>query len=398
MLRLNASFDAVGDRRQRPRIATGVVVRSVFVMLIARVGSLNALEQTKRAAFWRKWIGGQLPSADSLGRVVGLCDCEGIRELHRKVYTRLKRNKALVRPWHGLNMLIFDGHESHATRKRRCPACLERRVTTAHGTVVEYYHRHVTAMLVTGKLSVLLDAELQRPGTDEIATAVRLFERVLTRYPRAFDVILGDAAYTDPRIYQLALERGKDVLTVLKDERRKLVTDARALFDAVEPTHLKRAGVDVTCWDIDGFQTWPQVGRPVRVVRTIEVKSVRRQIDRCKETISSEHMWVTTLSRHRASTAACVDLGHNRWRIENEGFNELVNHWHGDHVYKHDPNALLNFWLLTLLAYTVFHAFYLRNLKPVRRAAASKQTVNREITAGLYHRPERRRSRDRRPP
>ena len=29
-----------------------------------------------------------------------------------------------------------------------------------------------------------------------------------------------------------------------------------------------------------------------------------------------------------------------RWAIENEGFNELVTRWHGDHVYKHDDRPV----------------------------------------------------------
>jgi hypothetical protein len=33
-------------------------------------------------------------------------------------------------------------------------------------------------------------------------------------------------------------------------------------------------------------------------------------------------------------------LGHQRWDIENYGFNELANEWHSDHVFRHDPGAI----------------------------------------------------------
>ena len=57
-----------------------------------------------------------------------------------------------------------------------------------------------------------------------------------------------------------------------------------------------------------------------------------------------------------------------RWDIENHGFNELVNDWHADHVYRHDPRAIECFLLMAFLAYDVFHAFFALNLKPeVRR-------------------------------
>jgi hypothetical protein len=78
---------------------------------------------------------------------------------------------------------------------------------------------------------------------------------------------------------------------------------------------------------------------------------------------------VTTLTESQAATAAVVELGHARWVIENEGFNELVNRWHADHLYRHHPIAILALWLLLFLAYNLFMAFYHRNLKPALQRA-----------------------------
>lgn len=85
--------------------------------------------------------------------------------------------------------------------------------------------------------------------------------------------------------------------------------------------------------------------------------------------------------RRRASAAAD---GHARWAIENEGFNELVTRWHADHVYRHEPTALLVFTLLAMLCLNVFLTFYRRNLKPAARQATSRLHVARELTAALY--------------
>jgi hypothetical protein len=41
---------------------------------------------------------------------------------------------------------------------------------------------------------------------------------------------------------------------------------------------------------------------------------------------------VTTLPKATAATGAVVQLGHGRWTIENQGFNEISNRWHADHV------------------------------------------------------------------
>jgi hypothetical protein len=93
---------------------------------------------------------------------------------------------------------------------------------------------------------------------------------------------------------------------------------------------------------------------------------------------------VTTLPARQAPTGTVVQLGHGRWDIENQGFNELVNQWHADHVYRHDPTALLVFWLLAQICLTVFYAFFRRNLKPAAQAAMTMLHVARLVQAELY--------------
>ena len=92
----------VHDPRRRPRITGGTVVRSVLVMLWARLGSFNAVEQTQPSRFWRGYLGGALPSADTLGRVCQVLDLEELRMILHAVYTQLKRGKALQPPAPGL--------------------------------------------------------------------------------------------------------------------------------------------------------------------------------------------------------------------------------------------------------------------------------------------------------
>ena len=118
--------------------------------------------------------------------------------------------------------------------------------------------------------------------------------------------------------------------------------------------------------------------------RTVEQRSIRRQLDKETEPLPSEWTWVTTLPKTRASTDTVIALGHSRWDIENQGFNEMTNQWHADHVYKHDPTAMLVFVLLAMICLTVFVAFYTRNLKPPARRDASMLHISRLIMAELY--------------
>lgn len=353
-------------------------------MGLCRLGSLNALGQTKNNSFWKKWVGEELPSADTIGRVFSRISCNEIRQILKGLYSKLKRNKAL-RPAIGSRfVLIIDGHESSCSYLRSCKRCLERVIHTAKEDQIQYYHRSVMAMLWCDGFYPPLDIEPQYPREDEVSCAARLLKRVMVDYPRAFDLILADGLYVRAGFFQLALKHTKHVIAVLKDERRDLLKDAQGLFKSEESISYHYGQIERQCWDIEDFNSWSQVGRNVRVVRSLETKHLRRQNTGKIHYETSEWVWVSTISKEKLSTQDFVNLAHGRWKIENNGFNELVNYWHADHVYRHDPVAIEAFWLLTMLAFILFHAFIGRNLKLEIRYKYSKMHWARIVTAELF--------------
>ncbi len=338
-----------------------------LVMMLSRLGSLNALEQHSGCGFWARWLGAPLPSADTVGRVFEKLELASVRAVNHGVYSSLKRNKALG-DLCGLNPLVIDGHESSSSYLRSCGGCLARRIMVGAQKRVQFYHRSVTGILLGGSFPFLLDAEEQRPGEDEVGCAKRLLARALKDYPRAFDLVVVDAFYQTADFFELALENGKDVLCVLKDERRDLIEDARQLFSGMDPVVTMDGAVERRLWDVEGLTSWHTLGRPVRVVRSVEKRRVVRQRTGSEEVITSDWMWVTTLPRWKVPTEDIARLGHARWTVENEGFNEMVNHWHADHVYRHHPNAIIAFWLALMLALNLFRAFVNLNIKPELKA------------------------------
>lgn len=109
---MNAAATALRDSRRRPQIPTASIFLSALMMSATRMGSLNALQGHLRAPRrWDRIIGPRLPSADSIGRVVGLIDTEALRDMASGVNHKLRRNKALDdNPW-ALRFAAFDGHE-----------------------------------------------------------------------------------------------------------------------------------------------------------------------------------------------------------------------------------------------------------------------------------------------
>jgi hypothetical protein len=182
----------------------------------------------------------------------------------------------------------------------------------AAGDRTQYDHRHVSLQLVGADWTLLLDAEPQQSGEDEIAAALRLLGRVLRFYRRAFDVVVGDGLYADPRVSNYAWEHGKDVPAVLRDHHPALLEDTRSLLATVTPTHGRAGSRTCPWWDLVGFTTWPQVAAPIRIVRSEEIRSVQRRRDGQAEEQRSEWSWVTALAATRAPTAANAGQGPRR--------------------------------------------------------------------------------------
>jgi hypothetical protein len=173
-------------------------------------------------------------------------------------------------------------------------------------------------------------------------------------------------------------------LVVLKDDRRNYYQDAVGLFAHAAPQQGERRGRECQWWGLPDLVSWPQVKTPLRVVRSVETYSVRRQLDRTVPQETSDWVWVTTVPQSQAPTMRVVSWGHQRWDIENLGFNELVNGWEADHIYKHEAQAIEAFLLMTFLAYNIFHAFIGLNLKPQLRDTKPVAYWASLIAAELY--------------
>jgi len=94
---------------------------------------------------------------------------------------------------------------------------------TDEGKRSQHYHRYVLAMLSGERFSHLLGLEPQKKGEGEVGYAMRLQSRILIAYSRAFDMVVADGLYLEAPFVRLLLGYGKDVIVVLKDERRGLL-------------------------------------------------------------------------------------------------------------------------------------------------------------------------------
>ncbi len=298
-----------------------------------------------------------------------------LRQMVRTLGRLAWRRKSIhMRPDECYRVIAIDGHEINASQARCCGECLVREVTRGKHKVLEYYHRVVVAQWIGVTPPPLLDLELVGPKEGEIAAARRLLQRVLLNFSRLIDVISADALYLEAPFLRLVLDSDKHFVVVMKQERRDLYRDAEQIRSLLKPQILIDGPRTTRLWDIPELTSFPTLDTTVRVVWA-EEKTVRTKIMGGRPRQAVEHntwVWVTDLPSAIVPPTKIQRWGHDRWDLENRGFNELTNLWHMDHYFVHDPTAIQVMLLTLALAFLTTYLFYARNLNPPTRRHLSR--------------------------
>lgn len=387
-------FDFIGqiqrieDSRQRPEISSGSIWLSGLFMFVLRMGSLNAIDiELRLPKRMEKVIGKRRPSGDSIGRVFTKMHTESIRDILSATNHKLKRNKALKTSW-PMRFVSIDAHELFSSRSRCCAKCLKRKIVVKGVEVIEYYHRVVVCHLVGFDLALPLDLEPILPAEGEVIAAKRLFERIVKKYPRFFDGVVVDSLYLEAPFINFSLEHGKQVIAVMKSERRLLMQDAEGVFKIVEPIILKENNLTAKIWDSEGFESLEGVTVPLRVLHSEEKEQKRKRKGGRWIIETEEHnwWWATTIPKSLLPSRLLWRAGHSRWDIENDLFNDLVNRWFMDHCFKHEPKAIVNFLLTLFVAFVLMQSFYKLNLKPQKRTCFTLISIATQFLTSLEDR------------
>ena len=371
------------DRRIGAQIPTVGLWLSVFWMFVLRLKSFNALEQELRIPKrWEKMAGRRRPSADALAYGLGRFYVEPLRTLLKEHNRRAWRNKAIQGQGKLMRRAIaMDGHELFWSTARCCEKCLVRdvEVKTRSGLkkVRQYYHRVVVAQWIGVTPPGILDLEAVQPGEGEVVAAGRLWDRLVRDYDRLIDVVSLDAIYLEGPFLKKVRQAEKHFVVVMKQEARDLYQDADQLRRAQAPEDIDEPGKRSCVWDLPGLTTFSTYGQAVRVVWTEERTQKIKIVGGEKQEVIEEKtwVWVTDLSAAEAGAALIQRWGHQRWDLENRGFNELVNLWAMDHCFVHDPTAIEVLLLTLALAFLTTYLFYERNFKVTVRDRLTRSAL-----------------------
>jgi len=363
----------ISDLRAKPQIGASDICTSIISILFSNLGSLNRFNQAKDTSAVKN-IAGRVPSASTVARVADSIDLDCIREILKVIYLKAKRSK-MIEAYYGRWIGIVDGHEICSSDVYKCKFCSIRNVSKIETEVkLNYYHRYTAFILAGEKFTFMLDIEAIYPGEGELTSSGRLLSRVCKNYPKAFEVVVGDGLYLNGSTFNLLASHGKYAAAVLKDKTRVLHDEAISLSKISQPVVYEDKKTTYRIWDHTISGQWDGYKSPVRVIRSEETKYVRHHCQELGKWETAQEkadwLWVTNLPSV-VSLKNVVTICHSRWQIENCCFNEIVNTWNGNHVYRHSQNAISAFILFLFIVLNIFNIFFSRNIKEARISTKS---------------------------
>lgn len=417
---MNKGFDLrahaahMSDARTDPDISPASVFLALFHGFVFRLPSFQQLDSELSHSYLQRWIGAERPFHDDTLRY-SLCgfDLAPLESTLVDINRRLKRGKAFDDGRvQGRLVAALDGIEVLSSFSRRCDSCLQRRVTLKDEAgrkyeQTQYYHRAVGCQMIHSRVKPFLAIEWIQPGEGEDTAALRLLRRLPKAYgSRFFDILLLDSLYAQTAVLNLVHEVGWDAVISLKQNARDLYQSAVRLFaqrrpdrDFNEPIGHKIYRVQL--WDTEGLPFTIDNPQPVRVVRSEEVLHRHRYREGTRTEHSTHHewLWVTMLPQQAFPATVIRQLGHSRWKNENNGWMDLSKHWafkHGFvHACRHRPqhintsgarepvpnHGLAAVALILLIAFALSSAFTLRHSKLVRRDHLTAIAVAAQLRA-----------------
>jgi Transposase DDE domain len=418
---LNKVFDfraavaRLTDSRVAPEIPPSAVFLAAFHGFVFRLPSFQQLEAELQQRALQRWIGARRAFCDDVLRYsLSGFSLESLEEMLVQVNRTLKRNKAFdTGRVQGRMVAALDGIEILSSYSRCCDSCLERRVVVRKNGLkteqLQYYHRAVGCQIVGSPVNSFVAIEWLQPNEGEETAALRLLRRLPGLYGSPFfDILLMDALYAQTAVLDLAKEIGWDVVISLKQNQRDLYQSAVRLFAhrPADATYSEQRGgksYQVQLWDTEGLPFSGQDPRLVRVIRSEEILSENhyRKGQRETEQTSHEWLWITTLDPNAFAATQVRRLGHDRWILENNGWNDLTQNWtfkHGFlHACRHRPQiaaengerqsvsnrGLAAVTLILLLAFTLCAAFIHCHSKLVRLYRLSAVEVRSQLRRSL---------------
>jgi hypothetical protein len=233
--------------------------------------------------------------------------------------------------------VAIDATHLYNFNKKHCEHCLKKEYKDKDGKVTKtvYYHSVLEAKLIIGNMTFSIMTEfIENENEDvekqdcEINAFKRLEVKLKKKYPRLKICILGDSLYPCEPVFEICEKNDWKYILRFKDGRIKSVAEE---FQALKK--LSEENDKNIVW-VNG------IDYNDRKLNFIE-----------EEENDKKFVFVTNILINKSNAADIINFGRNRWKIENQGFNNQKNiKYKIGHVNCIDYNAMKNHYLITQIA------------------------------------------------
>jgi len=309
-----------------------------------------------------------------------------IEEIRRRMIGRLLRCKQFDRyKFEGCWKIIIDGTGIAYFKERHCEHDLvTKRIDPETGKVSHlYFHKVLEAKLVLAEnVIVSIDTEFIENENEnvskqdcELNAADRLLERIKKNYLRLPICILADSLYATMPFMKMCRGYGWHYILNLKDGRQKTLADDFRLL--VETENYQRIKKDLCGSECGTGAFRNDMEKISGKDEKCNVYEYRHTVVEKGESKKVRFVWVTDLRITMKNLERFIITGRQRWKIENEGFNNQKNGIYKiEHLCSRHKNAIKAHYLITqisdiimqlYLAFGVILAGIKRPIKSVAR-------------------------------
>ena len=309
----------------------------------------------------------EMPHSDTLNYYLEKLSPACLADVRKQMVKGLIRMKSFNRErllgqyW----KVIIDGTGLFYFKEKHCENCLVTTVSREEDGKEEkrYYHKVLEAKLVLApNIIISLDTEFIENENEEVAkndceinAAKRLLQRLAKDYPRLPICLQGDALYAAEPIMKICNEKHWKYILTQKESRQKVLAESYQWIQ--EGGGAKR---------VNGLGKEHGTGEYINHVEEVAGKKETANMYRYwyeteredGEKEIHEFQWITNIELTDRNMGEMTEAGRGRWKIENEGFNNLKNGIYDiEHLNSKNSNAMKNHYLITQISDIVMQLY-----------------------------------------
>ena len=294
----------------------------------------------------------RLPTAEAVDDVLQKLDEDVFAKLRKRIVKALIRGKRIEScKFNGFWCLAVDATSIHTSSKRHCPhcqtkTCSKTKMTTYHHNVLEFKLVSPDGLAISLHSEFLVKQDGESKQDSEIKAFYRAAPEIKRMWPHMKFIIMGDAAYGNANFMRICKDNDWQYCVSLKDNLPTLRKAADAGLASAKPKlHAPEPGVAQRLRFVEGLSHGG--------FRTHAVECVETKPDKNGEMKDTRFLWMTSLLPSRWCVVDVADdVGRQRWKIENQGFNVQKN---SGYRITHSYGSVGNAWRHYYLAAQVMH-------------------------------------------